>query len=57
MTWRALGERLLAAVLVYLALWCIAAVVVLLLVPAIWAALEVRELWRWWAHVWGILGY
>jgi len=57
LTWRALGERLLAAVLVYLALWCIAAVVVLLLVPAIWAALEVRELWRWWAHVWGILGY
>lgn len=59
--WRSQAAQAMALVLVALAIgllvWAAAAAVVLLAVPLIWAGEKVMDLWGWWAHVWGILGY
>lgn len=57
-TWGAeVLARSVVALLAALGIWWAAATVVLVVVPVIWAGEKIGDLWRWWAHVWGILGY
>lgn len=59
--WRARAASWIAGLLVALVVGVVcfaaAAGVVLVSVPVIWAAEQIVAFWRWWAHVWGILGY